>query len=88
MLESNPAPVPLHDPLHTPLLSLLTVHLHQTLTLLPGLVPAYAYFLLPVPLQAPFRDPLLILPVPIPVQACNIPLTLLDIALHPMDIHL
>ena len=84
-MDNNLAP----DPLQVHRLILLTVQPHQTRNiLLPGLVLAYAYFLLPVPLQAPFRDPLLILPVPIHVQARDIPLTRLDIPPHPLDIHL
>ena len=86
-MDSNLAP----DPLHVHRLILLTIQPHQTRNiLLPGLVLAYAYVLLPVPLPAPLRDPLLILPVPlhlaIPVQPRNIPLTLLDIPLHPPNI--
>lgn len=105
-LGSNLAPVPLHTPLHAPLLILLAfqyfpiLQLHQSLSLqtrnVPGaiivLLPrlVLAPVLLPVPLPAPLRDPLLILPVPlhpaIPVQARNIPLTRLDILLHPPKI--
>ena len=79
-MDSNLAP----DPLHVYRLILLTVQPHQTRNiLLPGLVLAYDYVLLPVPLPAPLRDPL---HLAIPVQPRNIPLTLLDIPLHPPNI--
>ena len=82
-MESNLAP----DPLHVHRLNLLTVQPHQTRNiLLPGLVLAYAYFLLPVPLQTPLH-------LAIPVQARDIPRTRLDIplprlVLAPVPLHL
>ena len=67
-------------------------------------IPLPRLVLAPVPLQVPLCDSLLILPVPlhlairipvplhlairIPVQARDIPLTHLDIPLHPPNIHL